>query len=118
MCEILGYIVFLAASLGFKGRLIWGLVADSTFATGAPVAFVGDSITAYWAHLTGLRIVAEVPEESLQRFSQADQGTGDSLLRALAATKRRSSDQLQAPLGGGSRLATIAPERLLCISLP
>ena len=52
----------------------------------ADVAYVGDSISAYWAHLAGIRIVAEVPVEDKIAFLNAKRDTMKSVLTALAGT--------------------------------
>jgi hypothetical protein len=53
---------------------------------GDKVAFIGDSIWAYWAHLAGIRIGAEIPEEDVDRFYEANSATRDSVIRAFAAS--------------------------------
>jgi len=39
---------------------------------GAKVAYIGTGLDAYWAHLTGARIVAEIPDAEVARYSAAD----------------------------------------------
>jgi hypothetical protein len=53
---------------------------------GDKVAFIGDSIWAYWAHLAGIRIGAEIPEEEVDRFYQANSATRESVMRAFTAS--------------------------------
>ncbi len=50
------------------------------------VAYVGDSISAYWAHLAGVRIIAEVPVEDKTTFLNAQEDTMQSVLAILAGT--------------------------------
>jgi hypothetical protein len=52
----------------------------------ASVAYVGDSITAYWAHLAGVRIVAEIPVEEKRAFLDANQDTMKTVLATLSNT--------------------------------
>lgn len=54
--------------------------------SGANVAYVGNSISAYWAHIAGLRIVAEIPIEDKTTFLNAKEGTMKTVLAALANT--------------------------------
>ena len=53
---------------------------------GDKVAFIGDSIWVYWAHLAGIRIGAEIPEEDVDGFYEADSATRESVMRAFAAS--------------------------------
>ena len=52
----------------------------------ASVAYVGDSISAYWAHLAGIRIVGEVPIEDQTIFLSASEDRMKFVLAALART--------------------------------
>jgi hypothetical protein len=51
---------------------------------GDNVGFIGSSLWAYWAHLDRIHIVAEIPEEDVDAFYQADAGTQESVRRAFA----------------------------------
>jgi hypothetical protein len=53
---------------------------------GDNVGFIGSSLWAYWAHLDRVRIVAEIPDEDVDAFYQADAGTQESVRRAFAGT--------------------------------
>jgi hypothetical protein len=53
---------------------------------GDKVAYIGDSIWVYWAHLGKIRIEAEIPDEEVDTFYEVDQAAQDSLMRAFADT--------------------------------
>jgi hypothetical protein len=53
---------------------------------GSQVAFVGNSISAYWAYLARVRIVAEIPAENQSEFIDANEATMRSVLLALRRT--------------------------------
>ncbi len=50
------------------------------------VAFIGDSVPVYWAHLAKVRIVAEIPAEDVDRFYESDEARRESILKAFAST--------------------------------
>jgi hypothetical protein len=50
------------------------------------VAFIGDSVPVYWAHLAKVRIVAEIPAEDVNRFYESDEEQRESSLKAFAST--------------------------------
>lgn len=60
------------------GLAVLGVPQDSS------VAYVGDSISAYWAHLAGVRIVAEVPVEDQTVLLNAPKNTMDDVLVAMS----------------------------------
>jgi hypothetical protein len=51
---------------------------------GDRLAYIGDSIDAYWAHLAGVRIVAETPSEDVDRFFALP--SRQSVYQAMAST--------------------------------
>jgi hypothetical protein len=53
---------------------------------GDKVAGIGNSHRAFWAHLRGLRIVAEVRRDSTGSFWEADLTVKDEIIKALART--------------------------------
>lgn len=54
------------------------------------IAFIGDSFHAFWAHLLGLRIVAEIHEHDIARFWEADASRQQEVLNAIAGTGVRA----------------------------
>ena len=57
---------------------------------GDNVGFIGNSLWAYWAHLDRVRIVAEIPDEDVDAFYQADAGTQGSVRKAFAGTTAKA----------------------------
>lgn len=53
---------------------------------GDKVAFLGDSLWVYWAHVDGIRVEAEIPESDVDNFYDADRDTRESVMKAFAAT--------------------------------
>ncbi len=53
---------------------------------GEKVAFIGNSFRAFWAHLLGLRIVAEIPAGDTAGFWEADAKRKDEIVKAFAGT--------------------------------
>jgi hypothetical protein len=53
---------------------------------GDKVAFVGNSFRAFWAHLAGLRIVAEIPAGDTGSFWEADSTLKDEVIKTFART--------------------------------
>ena len=51
---------------------------------GDKVAFIGDSFRAFWAHLAGARVVAEVRRDKVGDFWQADAAVKTDLLNAFS----------------------------------
>jgi hypothetical protein len=51
---------------------------------GAPIGFIGKGTRAYWAHLAGLVIVAEIPEEGQLAFRAADDTKKQQVLEKFA----------------------------------
>lgn len=50
------------------------------------VAFIGDSFRAFWAHLLGTRVVAEVRRDKVLDFWQADPAVKSDVINAFART--------------------------------
>ena len=48
---------------------------------GARVGSIGTGLSAYWAHLAGVQIIAEVPERDQTSFSSADPARKEEALR-------------------------------------
>ncbi len=53
---------------------------------GDKVAFIGDSFRAFWAHLLGLRIVAEIPAASTSVFWEGDSNQKQEVIKTFART--------------------------------
>jgi len=53
---------------------------------GDPVAVIGNSYRAFWAHLGGLKIVAEIDRRYVERFWAADSAVKSRALETLAST--------------------------------
>ena len=53
---------------------------------GHPVAFIGDSHRAFWAHLLGLRIISEIQREEVPKFWESDPALQSELIDAFART--------------------------------
>jgi len=53
---------------------------------GAPVAVIGDSYRAFWAHLAGLQIIAEIPGEHSMGFWALDGPAQKRAIQAFAQT--------------------------------
>jgi 4-amino-4-deoxy-L-arabinose transferase-like glycosyltransferase len=51
-----------------------------------PVAFIGDSHRAFWAHLLGLRIISEIRREEVPKFWESDPAVQGELIEAFART--------------------------------
>jgi 4-amino-4-deoxy-L-arabinose transferase-like glycosyltransferase len=55
-------------------------------APGHQVAYIGNSNRAFWAHLLGLRIIAEVSRDIVPRFWESDPAVQSKLIDAFART--------------------------------
>jgi hypothetical protein len=54
------------------------------------VAFVGNSLRAFWAHLLGVRIVAEIRRDRVDSFWQADSRLKGEVINAFARTDAKA----------------------------
>ncbi len=54
--------------------------------TGTDVGFIGTGLEAYWAHLAGVRIIAEIPPSEQQRFAASDAARRQQVLAIFAST--------------------------------
>lgn len=54
------------------------------FVRGARVGYIGTGLDAYWAHLAGARIVAEIPDSEVARYSAASAETKREVWRRFA----------------------------------
>jgi hypothetical protein len=54
------------------------------------VAFVGNSFRAFWAHLLGVRIVAEIRRDRVDSFWQADSSLKGEVINAFARTDAKA----------------------------
>jgi len=63
------------------------------------VAFIGDSFRAFWAHLNGLRVVAEVRKDQLNSYWAADPKVKAELIKAFAGTGAKAVVVEYPPLG-------------------
>lgn len=66
------------------------IVAQSLRAAGAEpgtqVALIGDGLNAYWAHLAGLRVIAELPPPGIPRYASLDSAERAVIFHRFAAT--------------------------------
>lgn len=63
------------------------------------VAFIGDSFRAFWAHLLGLRIVAEIRRDKVVSFWEADEILRAEVINAFARTGARAIVAEKPPSG-------------------
>ena len=63
------------------------------------VAFIGDSFRAFWAHLLGTRVVAEVRRNRVVDFWQADATVKSNLINAFARTGVKAVVAEKPPVG-------------------
>jgi hypothetical protein len=54
--------------------------------TGTDVGFIGTGLEAYWAHLAGVRIIAEIPPTERQRLVASDAARRHQVLAIFAST--------------------------------
>jgi hypothetical protein len=52
---------------------------------GTEVGYMGTGLGAYWAHLAGVRIIAEIPDNELPHFVAADAGRRQQVLALLSS---------------------------------
>lgn len=63
------------------------------------VAFIGDSFRAFWAHLLGLRVVAEIRKDKVESFWEADSTLKGQVLNAFARTGAKAVVAEKPPTG-------------------
>jgi len=70
------------------------VIAQQLHAMGIPpgteVGYIGTGLEASWAHLAGVRIIAEVPESELQRFTAADAERRQKVLALFSSVGARA----------------------------
>jgi len=70
------------------------VIAQQLHALGIPpgteVGYIGTGLEASWAHLAGVRIIAEVPERELQRFAAADAERRQRVLALFSSVGARA----------------------------
>jgi hypothetical protein len=57
---------------------------DMGIPPGTRVGTIGTGLSAYWAHLAGVKIIAEVPENDQKRFWAADSASKEEALRKFS----------------------------------
>jgi hypothetical protein len=67
--------------------------------SGDKVAFIGDSFRGFWAHLLGVRIVAEIRRDKLLDFWQANSDVKAGVIDAFARTGVKAVVAEKPPLG-------------------
>ena len=75
---------------------------------GAGVAVIGGAHRAFWARLSRMRVIAEVPARTAAAFWAAEPATQQAVIQALAQTGAQAVVTLAPP----ARSATIAWERV------
>ena len=63
------------------------------------VAFIGDSFRAFWAHLLGIRIVAEIQRDKVVSFWEADSTVRVEVINAFARSGAKAVVAERPPLG-------------------
>ncbi len=66
---------------------------------GDPVAVIGDSYRAFWAHLGGLKIIAEIDRRYVERFWTADSAVKSRALQTFSGTGAKVVVAEKPPLG-------------------
>jgi hypothetical protein len=61
------------------------------------MAFIGHSFRAFWAHLLGVKLVAEIPEANTLSFWEADASKRDQVINAFARTGAKALVAEKAP---------------------
>jgi hypothetical protein len=59
---------------------------ESGLNPGDRVAFIGDSFRAFWAHLLGARVTAEIRKDRISSFWEADARVKSEVIKAFAGT--------------------------------
>lgn len=66
------------------------MVAQQLHAMGIPqgtqIGIIGSGTAAYWAHLAGVRIIVEIPDEEMQSFVAADAARRQQILALFSST--------------------------------
>ena len=70
---------------------------------GDRVAVIGSPLDAYWAHLAGVRIVAELPAEHAHVFWNGDSQSKNMILQAFASTGAKAVVVREPPVGADRR---------------